>query len=270
MTTEAGDMGGVFINYRYVDHPLGAASIGHHLARTFGPELIFRDCDSLDAGTHYPTGIRAALENADVVIAVIGPHWLTLTDPETGIRLIDRPADWVRQELATAFRRKITVLPVLLKDTPESAHPPIPADLPDDIRPLASIQAFEISQRTFGADLAGLTRQLVRLLPTRADPTQPSRDVFFSLVKALEAVPCLRYEDTRELLVNQLRPAITGAVRYSSQRRAYAMYIIRTCLDHEGGLAELIATIREIDGADSMPLQRLVEIYRQLPPEFVG
>lgn len=266
-------MGGVFINYRAVDNPLGAAGIQIHLARKFGPDLIFRDCDSLDAGTHYPTGIRSALENADVVIAVIGPQWLTLTDPETGMRLIDRPADWVRQELATAFRRKITVLPVLLKDTPESARPPIPADLPADIRPLASIQAFEISQRTFGADLAGLTRQLVRLLPTQAGRTprgEPPREVFFNLVTALEAMPCLRHEDTRALLVSQLPLTIARAVRYSSQRTAYAMNLIRTCLDHEGGLAEMIATIREIDGADSMPLQRLVEISRQLPPEFAG
>jgi hypothetical protein len=266
-------MGGVFINYRYVDNPLGVAGIRQHLAGEFGPELIFRDCDSLEAGTHYPTGIRAALENADVVLAVIGPQWLTLTDPETGMRLIDRPADWVRQELATAFRRKITVLPVLLKDTPESAGPPIPADLPADIRPLAGIQAFEISQRTFGADLAGLTRQLIRLLPTPARPTPrgaPSREVFFSLVTALEAMPCLRHEDTRERLVNQLRPTIARAVRYSSQRSGYAINIIRTCLDYEGGLAEMIATIREIDGADSLPLQRLVAISRQLSPEIAG
>jgi hypothetical protein len=53
-------MGGVFINYRYVDSPLGVAGIRQHLAGEFGPELIFRDCDSLAAGTHYPTASDAA------------------------------------------------------------------------------------------------------------------------------------------------------------------------------------------------------------------
>jgi hypothetical protein len=264
-------MGGVFINYRAADNPLAAATICVWLTMKFGPHQTFRDCDSLEAGDHYPTAIRSALENADILIAVIGPRWLTLTDPETGTRLIDRPADWVRREIATAFQRKIIVLPVLLKGTPDNARPPIPADLPADIRPLASIQAFEIGQRTLDADLTRLAEQLVRLVPTLAAVTpfgELSRELIYSLANALEAVPCLQNEDTRALLVNQLRPAIGGAVRYSPQRRAYAMNIIGTCLDYEGGLAEMIAAIRQIDGADSVPLQRLVAISRQLPPEY--
>jgi effector-associated domain 2 (EAD2)-containing protein/TIR domain-containing protein len=262
-------MGGVFINYRSVDDPMAAASIYQWLATRFGEHQVFRDCVTLDAGTHYPTGIRSALENAAVVIAVIGPRWLTLTDPETGVRLIDRKEDWVRQEIATAFRRDIPVLPVLLKDTPENARHPTPAELPDDIRRLGTIQALAISQRTLGPDLERLAAALVRLVPTLAFPT-PTREVFRSLVDALEAVPCLLNEDTRALFVSRLRSAIAGGVRYSPQRRAFAINVIRTCLDYEGGLAEMIATIREIEGADSVPLQRLVAITRQLPAEFAG
>jgi hypothetical protein len=259
-------MGGVFINYRSVDDPMAAASIYQWLATKFGEHQVFRDCVTLDAGTHYPTGIRSALENAAVVIAVIGPRWLTLTDPETGVRLIDRKEDWVRQEIATAFRRDITVLPVLLKDTPENARHPTPAELPDDIRRLGTIQALAISQLRLGPDLARLAQTLTRLHPALVS-VPPPQDIFYALVAALEAVPCLHHEDTRNLLVNRLRPAIAGNVRYSPQRRIHAMNIIRTCLDHVGGLTELIATIRAIEGEETVPLREFVAIAGQLAPE---
>jgi hypothetical protein len=97
----------------------------------------------------------------------------------------------------------------------------------------------------------------------------PSREFFYALVDALEAVPCLLYEDTRSLLVSQLPPAIAGAVRYSAQRRIHAMNIARTCLDYEDGLSDLVAAIRDIEGADSVPLQRLASIVRRLPDELL-
>ena len=124
-------MGGVFINYRTVDDPLGAALIHDRLALRFGDENVFRDCVSLTPGAHYPSSIRIALENAAVLVAVIGPRWLTLTD-ESAVRLIDREHDWVRQELALAFDTGIPVLPVLLKDTPANAIMPMMADLPGE------------------------------------------------------------------------------------------------------------------------------------------
>lgn len=261
-------MGGVFINYRTVDNPLGAATIHDWLARKLGSHQVFRDCVSLDAGTHYPTAIRSALENADVLIAVIGPQWLTLKDPETGTRLIDRPADWVRREIATAFERGIAILPVLLKDTPENAYHPTAAELPVDIRRLATIQALEMSQRRLGADLAHLAKTLARSHPALVSGTPPPPEIFYALVAALEALPCLHHEDTRNLLVSQLRPPIAGNVRYSPQRRIHAMNIIRTCLDYEGGLTELIATIRAFEG-ETVPLRELVSIAEQLPSESV-
>jgi hypothetical protein len=263
---EAHDMGGVFINYRSVDNPLAAASIYEWLALKFGSHRVFRDCVSLDSGTHYPSSIRSALENAQVLLAVIGPQWLALRDPETRERLIDRPQDWVRREIATAFDREIVILPVLLKDTPENAYLPAPDDLPKEIRGLAMIQALEISQRRLGADLAHLARTLGRLHPALLSATPTAQDVFYALVAALEAVPCLHHEDTRNLVVSQLRPAIAGNVRYSPQRRIHAMNIIRTCLDYEGGLTELIATIIAFEG-ETVPLRQLVSIAGQLPSE---
>ena len=162
-------MGGVFINYRVVDQPVGAAAIAAFLADRFGPDRVFRDVVSLAVGDDYPTALRDALAHADVLVAVIGPNWATLTD-EHGTRLIDREHDWVRREIADALRLGIPVIPVLLTDTPANATAPRPEDLPADIARLARVQAMEISQKRFGADVARLAEALVTLAPQLVVP----------------------------------------------------------------------------------------------------
>lgn len=153
----------VFVNYRVADNPLGAAAIHDFLARRFGQHRVFRDCVSIMPGDRYPQAIYAALERASVLVAVIGAQWLTLTDPKTGRLRIHRRRDWVRRELAWAFRQSITVLPVLL----DGAKMPSKPELPKDIAPLANIQALSISHRQLGADLDSLAFRIRRLLSSR-------------------------------------------------------------------------------------------------------
>jgi TIR domain len=86
-------MGVVFVNYRAKDNPLGAAGIHDVLVRRFGGDRVFRDSVSMAAGEHYPTKLREALEQADVLVAVIGPRWNELAD-EQGQLLIQRDRDW--------------------------------------------------------------------------------------------------------------------------------------------------------------------------------
>lgn len=157
-------MAGVFINYRVKDLPMAAAAIHADLVKRFGPERVFRDCNSMQAGEHYPSTMRGELERADVLVSVIGPNWLELTD-EAGTRLIDRPRDWVRWEIARAIERGIPIIPALLRDNPENAQCPRPDQLPADIRPLALNQAASISQRRFGPDMDLLAARLVELAP---------------------------------------------------------------------------------------------------------
>lgn len=156
----------VFVNYRVADQPLGAAAIHDALARRFGADQVFRDCVSMQAGEHYPTELRQALEKANLLVSVIGPHWLTVAEAGTGLRLIDRTRDWVRGELTRAFQRRIPVLPVLL----DGAEPPRADQLPEGITQLAQIQAMEVSQRRFGDDLERLARRIVQLVPKLVVP----------------------------------------------------------------------------------------------------
>lgn len=255
-------VGGVFINYRNVDDPLGAASIRERLVLTFGRENVFRDSDSLQPGGHYPTGIRAALWNASVVVAVIGPRWLTLTD-ETSVRLIDRERDWVRQELATAFTQGIPVLPVLLKDTPANAVMPTTAQLPEEIRTLASIQAMELSHRRLGDDLDRLVLAVSRLGRLSAPTALPEEQrLFFAMVDALAEIPALATEQDRAAIINQLSRPIADSVAYNSRRRAHVMNLLLACRAHRGGVNHLIQVLLAIEGDDCLPLLQLIELAK--------
>ena len=268
-------MGGVFINYRVVDNPLGAAGIHDGLAKKFGKTNVFRDCVSLEAGEDYPDAIRAALVRSDVLVAVIGPRWLTLRDP-AGTRLLDRSYDWVRRELIMARERDIIVLPVFLRDTPEHAIQPTVDDLPPDIGWFALKQGLTFSQLTYGADLDRLVTRLAVLVPglatngrTRHVPHASSvgQTSTAELVNALEAVPCILNDDTRALLVSQLRSTISGAIRHYPQRRAHVMSIVLTCLNYEDGMTELVTAIANFEREDSIPFQNLLNILDRHLPE---
>lgn len=155
---------GVFVNYRNADLPEVAAIIYRSIADRLGEAEVFRDLNTIQAGEHYPTSLRRALHDADILIAVVGPNWLAPADPDNPAdqgRLIDRDSDWVRMEIADALRRGIPVVPVLLNDTP----PPDPASLPADIRDLAKKQAHRVHRDRLDEDLNRLVSRLLELVP---------------------------------------------------------------------------------------------------------
>jgi len=64
------------------------------------------DVDNLLAGLRFDEELAHALAACDVFLAVvIGPHWLELLKPKASRG--DR--DYVREEIASALRRKIVV-----------------------------------------------------------------------------------------------------------------------------------------------------------------
>jgi len=162
-------MGKVFISYRMLDDRFGAAAVYEILAQRLGADRVFRDCVSLQAGEHYPSAILDAVARSDVLLAIIGPDWLTLTD-RLGRRLIDRRHDWVRREIAAAFTRGIPVVPVLL----DGATQPTVAELPRDISRLALVQVARVSHKTVGADVRCLAMRLIAIAPGLAAPAMPA------------------------------------------------------------------------------------------------
>jgi hypothetical protein len=97
------------------------------------------------------------------VLPVIGAHWLTSIDEQDGRRL-DNPEDFVRREIATALKRDIQVIPVLV----DGALMPRLTDLPDDLKPLVRRNALQVSDTGFDDDCRRLVAAVEQVLETTA------------------------------------------------------------------------------------------------------
>ena len=154
----------LFISYRREDASAEAINIKSAVCSHFGNDSAFLDTSSIDAGTRWADAIKAELDAASTVIAVVGPTWLTAGQNEWGQRRIDDPDDWVRQELAASFSSNKRVVPVLVR----GAKLPPQNALPDALKPLADPQAVEIRRDYWEHDVQLL---LAQLDDRRADPS---------------------------------------------------------------------------------------------------
>jgi hypothetical protein len=120
--------------------------------------VVFLDYDSTPVGVDFREYIKQAFDNCDVLVAVIGPHWVG--DDGTGKTRLDRADDWVRIEVETALRKNIPVIPVLIDRTPM----PSKESLPGDVRDLVYRQAAVIdTQLDFDPHMERLIRQIDQL-----------------------------------------------------------------------------------------------------------
>lgn len=83
------------------------------------------------------------------------------------------------------------------------------------------------------------------------------------LAQAISAVPVMSDESSRRHVVSSLRPAIAGAIPRHSALLMDVYGIVRTCLEHPGGLTELVAVIRGF-AADSVSLARVDDLVRDM------
>jgi hypothetical protein len=145
----------IFISYRREDSIGHAGRLFDRLVEQFGKERIYRDIDTIQAGENFVEAVRQKINVSDVVLALIGPRWLTVTDDEGRWRLADEN-DLVRMEIATGLERNIRVIPVLL----QGASMPRAKDLPGALAGLAQRNAFEIRDTHFDQDVAQLVDAL--------------------------------------------------------------------------------------------------------------
>ncbi len=158
---------GVFISYRHSDSQSAAGRLADSLERQFGKEQIFRDVETLRPGVDFVDAIESALSSCAVVLAVIGRRWMGDTPGQNRLQLAN---DWIRIEIATALRRNIRVIPVLV----EEAEPPAEVDLPDDLKSLARRHALSLTDTRWDFDVQQLSAALkeigIRPLPEPASP----------------------------------------------------------------------------------------------------
>ena len=149
----------VFISYRREETAYAAGWLFDRLADHLGRGQIFKDVDSIQLGDDFVEAIRKAVASCNVLLALIGDQWLTITDEQGRARLQD-PHDFVRLEIEAALARDVRVIPILV----EGARMPHADQLPPSLANLVHRQALELSPSRFDFDTTRLLRVLDRTL----------------------------------------------------------------------------------------------------------
>ncbi len=152
----------IVVSYRRSDADAIAGRIRDRLVGQFGEHAIFMDIDSIPIGFDFREQIRVAMQNTDVVVAIIGPHWTGMTGD--GHVRIDDATDPVRIELEMALQRQIPIIPVLVGE----ATMPAATDLPPSLRELSFRNAVQVSSGVdFHPHADRLLRSIDRILAER-------------------------------------------------------------------------------------------------------
>jgi hypothetical protein len=128
----------IMISYRRSDSGPITGRICDRLRTHFGSDRVYMDVDSVPIGIDYRAHINDFMSGCDVLLAVIGPHWLGIG--EVGKRRIDDPTDLVHLEVANALKRNVLVIPLLIDRT----DMPGPKDLPEDLKDLTFRNALRV------------------------------------------------------------------------------------------------------------------------------
>jgi len=149
-------MPSLFISYRREDTVAYAGRLYDHLGNHFGADKVFMDIGQIAPGEDFVEVLDARIRSSEVVIALIGPAWLSVSN-EQGRRL-DQADDFVRYELAAALAQGKRLIPVLVG----GARMPNAKELPAAIGALARCQAHPVDDTRFEYDLDALIRSIER------------------------------------------------------------------------------------------------------------
>jgi hypothetical protein len=197
--------GKVFINYRREDDQGNAGRLYDRLEAEFGAGQLFMDVEGhIKGGDDFVEILRAQVAECDVLLAIVGPRWLSIAD-EKGRRRLDNPEDWVRVELVGALETGKRVIPVLVG----GAQLPRAEDLPGALQPLTRRQAIRITPDRFKADAQGLVSQIKSALAeverARAAATQAERAAVAEAERRRQAEEAARLAERKRQEAERVR-----------------------------------------------------------------
>jgi hypothetical protein len=154
---------GIFISYRREESAGHAGRIADNLIDHFGEDRIFQDIASIEPGEDFAEAIDRAVDSSGVLLAVIDRNW-------AGHKRLDDPDDYVRREIATALKRNVRVMPLCI----QGAAMPRADELPDDLAPLARLNAIDLVESVWRVQITGLIVTLDEVL--RREPVDSNRE----------------------------------------------------------------------------------------------
>jgi TonB family protein len=152
-------LGGIFVSYRRSDSQGEAGRLFDDLVKQFGEDTVFMDVAAIEAGRDFRKAIEEGVTKCGVLLVVIGLEWLDAKD-ERGARRLNDSSDFVRIETASALKRDIPVIPVLVR----GAKMPSAEQLPDELKELAYRNCIELTHARWRSDMQLLKEALRRLL----------------------------------------------------------------------------------------------------------
>jgi TIR domain len=154
----------IFVSYRRKDSQLVCDRLYGSLTEVFGTGQVFRDISTIAGGFDFRLAIEQAMQTAKVVLVLIGPQWLPVTDGQ-GHRRLDDPNDRVRQEIELALRKNLIIIPVLV----QQATMPRESELPPSLGPLAFRNARVVRpDPDYARDVQAVIRDVAEYLPPPA------------------------------------------------------------------------------------------------------
>ena len=144
-------MARIFISYRRDDTGKTVWRLFDWLERQFGAADVFFDREVIGPGDKFPQVLEHRLVESEVLIAVIGPRWLTIADDQGRPRLWTEQ-DYVAYEVSSALSRTTRVIPVLV----DSARMPAREELPPALSALADNEALPLDDAHFRTDFEKL------------------------------------------------------------------------------------------------------------------
>jgi TIR domain len=155
----------IFISYRRDDAEGQAGRLYDDLTKQFGDDAVFMDVAAIEPGRDFRRVIDEQVGSCGVLLTIIGKNWLTAKN-ESGARRLDDPMDFVRLETASALKRDIPVVPVLV----HAAGMPRAEDLPDDLKEISFRNGVELTHARWESDVQVLVKALRPYVQAKQEP----------------------------------------------------------------------------------------------------
>lgn len=159
----------IFISYRRDDTEGEAGRLFDDLTREFGANSVFMDVAGIRPGVDFVQAIEQNVADCGVLLAIIGPTWTTITGA-SGQRRLDDPNDFVVLEIASALKREVPVIPVLV----HGARMPSQDQLPESLKSFSHRNSVELSHARWPSDVKLLIDALNSYVaPSKATVQEP-------------------------------------------------------------------------------------------------
>ncbi len=212
----------IFISYRRDDSEGEAGRLFDDLIRAFGSDNVFMDVAGIKPGVDFRQAIEQNVANCGVLLAVIGPNWVSMTKPG-GVRRIEDPSDFVALEIAAALKRQVPVIPVLVHD----ARMPSPDQLPESLKDLSYRNSVEISHARWNSDVnllvQALTSYVTPAYATAQGPAHAGGPVQRPASQPVAQIPYRAKKKSKLLILLGVAAAVVMGIVFLSMVAYYAV-----------------------------------------------